>query len=110
MGFLIRKPNWDAVTDWNASGAVIAKQAGTNTCYATREKKARGGAMWNRYESPVYYDWDSVNWGVCDMDIAMALGCSRERVRQKRKKLTNTHSCQRQVYFNDGTPWAALEV
>lgn len=32
------------------------------------------------------YDWQAVNWRERDVDIARRLGCSRERVRQKRRE------------------------
>lgn len=33
------------------------------------------------------FNWGSVDWQQRDVDIALTLGCSRERVRQKRKSL-----------------------
>ncbi len=38
------------------------------------------------------YDWDSVDWEKQDIRIAEELGCSREGVRQKRKKLRKPKS------------------
>src|SRR5688500_1031300 len=40
-----------------------------------------------RKSSSSKYDWDSVNWNEQDAHIARKLGCTRERVRQKRNEL-----------------------
>lgn len=36
---------------------------------------------------PTYYDWGKVDWSLQDTVIARAVGCSREAVRTRRKKL-----------------------
>lgn len=93
--------NWNNVTDWSATLRVIAKEAGCSQMTAWKEKNRRG--IKPNPQSPEAERWKSVDWGICDNHLAKKMGVSRERVRQKRKALTNTHSWQGRVYLTDSS-------
>ena len=83
-----------AALDWNRTAREIALETGMNPSrvyfYAKRLGKtlvrptpqARAGQTL----SYTVIDWSNVDWGLSNTQLARVLGCSRERVRQKRPK------------------------
>lgn len=84
--------------DFDRPTKVLAAQIGCSPSYILILRRKYAPHTIARYHGadrwPSLFDWRKVDWHhQCDCDIAGALGCSRERVRQQRRKLApETHS------------------
>ena len=79
------KAFWDSVK-WNGkTTAEIAEQTGRSIGRAWQVAHERGWKLKRGYH--VLFDFRGVDWSQRDVTIAERLGCTRERVRQMRKKL-----------------------